>query len=74
VAGMIMSLFMSHRRVWVRISPEKDGARILLAGRSSRNPLSFQKEFEGLAEAFSFLTSGADSIGDAVLKGKKRGN
>ncbi len=65
VVGMIVALFMSHRRVWVRISPEKKGSRVLLAGRSTRNPASFQKEFEELAKSFSLMTSENAALDDS---------
>ncbi|MBW2306115.1 MAG: cytochrome c biogenesis protein ResB [Deltaproteobacteria bacterium] len=55
VIGMMVAFFMSHRKIWVRITPEKKGSRILLAGRSTRNPISFHKEFERIAGLFSSM-------------------
>jgi cytochrome c biogenesis protein len=45
--GIIMAFFLSHQRVWVRLSPSQDGrVEVVLAGSASRNRLAFEKRFE----------------------------
>src|SRR3990172_5405496 len=45
--GIIMAFFLSHQRVWVRLSPAQDGrVEVVLAGSASRNRLAFEKRFE----------------------------
>jgi cytochrome c biogenesis protein len=47
VVGIIMAFFLSHQRVWVRLSPSPDGrVEVVLAGSASRNRLAFEKKFE----------------------------
>jgi len=47
--GIIMAFFLSHQRVWVRLSPGPDGrVEVVLAGSASRNRLAFEKRFEKL--------------------------
>jgi cytochrome c biogenesis protein len=47
--GIIMAFFLSHQRVWVRLSPGADGrVEVVLAGSASRNRLAFEKRFEKL--------------------------
>lgn len=45
--GIIMAFFLSHQRVWVRLSQGADGrVEVVLAGSASRNRLAFEKRFE----------------------------
>ncbi len=49
VIGLVMAFFLSHQRVWVRLSPGPDGrVEVVLAGSASRNRLAFEKRFEKL--------------------------
>jgi cytochrome c biogenesis protein len=49
VVGIIMAFFLSHQRVWVRLSPAQDGrVEVVLAGAASRNRIAFEKRFEKL--------------------------
>ena len=44
LAGFVMVLFISHRRLWVRITPLRDGCRIDIAARTERvNERSYEK-------------------------------
>ena len=49
--GLAIAFFMSHRRIWVLISPE--GNDILVAGGANKNKIGFTREFEALTEKFS---------------------
>ena len=47
VVGIIMAFFLSHQRVWIRLSPSPDGrVEVVLAGSASRNRIAFEKKFE----------------------------
>ncbi len=49
--GIIMAYYMSHRKIWVLAEPHPDTpstTRIVIAGRTNRNPLGFEEEFERL--------------------------
>jgi cytochrome c biogenesis protein len=49
VIGLIMAFFLSHQRVWVRLTQGADGrVEVVLAGSASRNRLAFEKRFEKL--------------------------
>jgi len=49
IAGLILSFFFSHQRVWARI-PKGPGKEIVLAGSASKNRVAFEKMFQGLAD------------------------
>ena len=45
-AGMMLSFFVSHRRVWIRLSEGKQGkVEVAAAGTANRNRPAFEKEF-----------------------------
>jgi cytochrome c biogenesis protein len=47
VVGILIAFFMSHQRLWVRLSPAADGrVEVVLAGSASKNRLAFEKKFE----------------------------
>lgn len=48
--GLLMAFFVSHRRVWIRVTATDSGVRVLLAGNASRNRIAFEKWFETLAD------------------------
>jgi len=49
--GLAISLFLSHRRVWIRITPKgKQGSNLLLSGGSNKNKLGFEQSFDRLTE------------------------
>jgi cytochrome c biogenesis protein len=48
VTGFFVTFFMSHRRIWVRISKKKKGIKFSIAGTSSKNPVGLQRELEHL--------------------------
>ena len=49
VLGLAISFFMSHRRIWVYITPRgKSGAQILVSGGSNKNKPGFARRFEDL--------------------------
>ena len=50
IAGFIVTFFMSHRKIWVRLSEEESGIKISVAGTSNKNPVGFQRELENLTD------------------------
>ena len=56
LAGLIVSFYMSHQRVWALIRTNDHGKSLLwLGGNSSKNKLDFQRRFRALEE--SLVTS-----------------
>jgi len=49
VLGLIVSLFFSHQRVWVRI-PKSSGGEMVLAGSANKNQIGFEKAFGQLVD------------------------
>jgi cytochrome c biogenesis protein len=50
VLGLIVTFFVSHRRVRVQISEEKRKVSVKVAGRASKDQSGFEKELDELAE------------------------
>ena len=47
VAGIIIAFFLSHQRLWIRLSRGSDGrVEVVLAGSTNKNRLAFEKKFE----------------------------
>jgi cytochrome c biogenesis protein len=44
IGGFFITFFMSHRRVWVRVSRAKHGSTISIAGTTNKNPVGLQRE------------------------------
>jgi cytochrome c biogenesis protein len=50
VLGLIVTFFVSHRRVWIQISGEKKKVSVKVAGKANKNQPGFEKELDELAE------------------------
>lgn len=48
--GMGMTFYSSHRKLWVWVEAGNPATRIVLAGRSNKNSLAFENEFNHLCE------------------------
>ncbi len=47
VVGTLIAFFMSHQRIWIRLSRAQDGrVDVVLAGSTNRNRLAFERKFE----------------------------
>ena len=46
VAGLFVTFFTSHRRIWVRVLRSKGKARIGVAGRANKNPVGLERELD----------------------------
>ncbi len=51
ILGLFVAFFMSHRRIWVLITPDKDGCTVLLSGSSNKNRIGFEKKFATVTKA-----------------------
>jgi hypothetical protein len=48
ICGFCFTFFTSHRRIRIRLSKEKQGVRIDVAGTASKNPVLLERELEHL--------------------------
>lgn len=48
--GPLIAFFGSHRKLWVRIQDRQGQTVVLVAGSANRNRISFEKEFNRIAE------------------------
>jgi cytochrome c biogenesis protein len=48
--GPLIAFFGSHRKLWVRIQDRKGQAVVTMAGSSNRNRISFEREFNKIAD------------------------
>ena len=51
LAGFILSLFLAHRKMWIRISENENGGEIKIAATTSGNRKDFEKNMERLLRA-----------------------
>jgi len=51
MAGFYMTFFMSHRRVWLRLTEKEGRTLVELGGSSHRDRIGFEKEFEKIGQA-----------------------
>jgi len=50
VVGLAISFFLSHRKLWVRVTPgETRGTQILISGSSNKNMAAFEQRFQALS-------------------------
>jgi cytochrome c biogenesis protein len=49
IIGLFATFFISHRRVWIRISKSKNKVSVDVAGMANRNQAGFEKELDALA-------------------------
>jgi cytochrome c biogenesis protein len=47
-AGLYITFFMSHKRLWVNVAEEKDAAKILIGASANRNRAAFERDIEKL--------------------------
>jgi cytochrome c biogenesis protein len=51
IIGFYLTFFLSHRRLWVRLSPKGKGTLLEIAGFSHRNRMGFEQEFEKMVNS-----------------------
>jgi cytochrome c biogenesis protein len=50
IAGLFVTFFISHRRVWVHLSQGKGAVRISVAGKANKNPVGLERELDQLTQ------------------------
>ena len=48
--GIMVTFFLSHRRVWIYIKKNNNGTQLYLCGHSNKNKIEFEKKFNALAD------------------------
>jgi cytochrome c biogenesis protein len=51
IVGFYLTFFLSHRRLWVRLSNQGKDTLLEFAGSSHRNRIGFEQEFERMFQA-----------------------
>jgi cytochrome c biogenesis protein len=51
MGGFYAAFFLSHRRIWVRLTEKGGKTSIEIAGASHRDRAGFEKEFEKISQA-----------------------
>lgn len=51
--GLYVAFFLSHRRIWVLLTPSGGDTKVLVSGTANKNRFGFEKEFDSLTEKFS---------------------
>jgi cytochrome c biogenesis protein len=46
--GLTLAFFLSHKRIWVRVTDDGKRSKLLVAGTSNKNKVGFEKDFEAL--------------------------
>jgi cytochrome c biogenesis protein len=49
-AGLFISFFVFHKRVWVRLEDGESGTAVVLGGNTNKNVIAFEKEFQSLVK------------------------
>jgi cytochrome c biogenesis protein len=58
VAGIMIAFFMSHQRVWIRLTAAQEGrVEVVVAGSASRNRLAFERKFEKIQAEMKAVTT-----------------
>lgn len=50
LAGLYVSFFMSHRKIWVTVEPTENATKIMMYGTSNKNKMGFTTVFHTLAD------------------------
>jgi cytochrome c biogenesis protein len=57
-AGLYITFFMSHKRLWVNVAHEKGAAKIVIGASANRNRAAFERNIEKLAGLLGEATKG----------------
>ena len=49
LVGLLVAFFWSHRRLWIEVSPHKNGSRVTLAASTHRNQPALESRIDDLA-------------------------
>ncbi len=61
MTGFCMIIFLSHKRVWVRLQAAGSKTRVEIGGSSHRNKMAFEKEMEKMEEMLKTFTPSAEA-------------
>jgi cytochrome c biogenesis protein len=50
ISGCLVTFFMSHQRVVVEVLPERNGAKVMVAGTANKNKFGFQQKLDRLSK------------------------
>ena len=57
-AGLFITFFMSHRRIWVKVVEEKGGARVVLGASANKNRQAFERRIDNAISSFTNVKEG----------------
>jgi len=57
--GLFIALFMSHRKLWVRISEDKNNSRVIIAATANKNRAAFERKID---KVISVLTKKQEGV------------
>lgn len=57
-AGLFITFFMSHRRIWVKVIEEKGGARVVLGASANKNRQAFERRIDNAISSFTNVKEG----------------
>lgn len=61
MVGLFVTFFLSHRSIWIRLSQDKNGAQIAVAGTSNKNTVALERELDKLALVLQRKMGGGSS-------------
>jgi len=50
LVGLFVAFFLSHKKVWIYVSDEETGSKVLVSGTSNKNKIGFDNDFSALTE------------------------
>lgn len=56
--GLFIAFFMSHRKIWIRLTEEKSTARVVIGASANKNRQSFERKIDKLAGFLSKTAEG----------------
>jgi len=59
--ALFVAFFMSHRKVWVRIEPDRKQTKVLMGASASKNRHSFEKAVDKMVSELIVKSEGGNS-------------
>lgn len=57
-AGLFITFFMSHRRIWVRVVEEKGGTRVVIGASANKNRQAFERRIDRVVSVMTKTKEG----------------
>jgi cytochrome c biogenesis protein len=51
--GLFIAFFMSHRRIWVKLSEENNTTRVLIGATTNKNKAAFERTIDRIVSVLS---------------------